>query len=84
MRRFARLLWLRPITKPMTSPQRNGMAKISVKTLKRDYAKLANKPDSKTVMAQLQGWFDDYNSQHPHSSLGYLLPSVFRQKPSAT
>jgi hypothetical protein len=30
------------------------MAESFVKTLKRDYANLANRPDSKTVMAQLQ------------------------------
>jgi putative transposase len=38
------------------------MAERYVKTLKRDYAKLANRPYSKTVMAQLKDWFDDYNS----------------------
>jgi putative transposase len=53
-----------------------------VKTLKRDYAKLANRPDSKTVMAQLQAWFDDYNSYHPHSALGYMPPTLFRGKQS--
>jgi transposase InsO family protein len=56
------------------------MAESFVKTLKRDYAKLANRPDSKTVMAQLQVWFDDYNSYHPHSALGYLPPTLFRKK----
>jgi len=81
---FAKLLGLKPITTPVTSPQSNGMAESFVKTLKRDYAKLANRPDSKTVMAQLQGWFDDYNSYHPHSALGYLPPTVFREKRSVT
>jgi len=37
----------------MTSPQSNGMAESLVKTLKRDYEKLAERPDSQTVMAQL-------------------------------
>ncbi len=81
---FAKLLGLKPVTTPVTSPQSNGMAESFVKTLKRDYAKLANRPDSKTVMAQLQGWFDDYNSYHPHSALGYLPPTVFREKRSVT
>jgi transposase InsO family protein len=49
-----------------------------------DYAKLANRPDSKTVMAQLKDWFDDYNSYHPHSALGYLPPTLFREKRSVT
>ena len=70
--------------KPNSSPQRNGIAESFVKTLKRDYAKLANRPDSKTVMAQLKDWFDDYNSYHPHSALGYLPPTLFREKRSVT
>jgi len=44
----------------------------------------ANRPDSKTVMAQLKDWFDDYNSYHPHSALGYLPPTLFREKQSVT
>jgi putative transposase len=39
-RSFAKLLGLKPITTPVTSPQSNGMAESFVKTLKRDYAKL--------------------------------------------
>ena len=35
-----------------------------------DTAKLANRLDSKTVMAQLKDWFDEYNSYHSHSALG--------------
>ena len=48
-RSFAKDLGL----KPVTSPQSNGMAESFVKTLKRDYVKLADQPDSQTVMAQL-------------------------------
>jgi putative transposase len=51
--------------KPVTSPQSNGMADSFVKTLKRDYTKLAERPDSQKVMAQLPKSFDDYNSYHP-------------------
>jgi putative transposase len=58
------------------------MEESFVKTQKRDYAKLANRPDSKTAMAQSQAWFDDYNSYHPHSALGYLPPRLFREKQS--
>jgi hypothetical protein len=25
-------------------------------------------------------WFNDYNSYHPHSALGYLPPKLFREK----
>jgi putative transposase len=79
-RSFAKQLGLKPVTTPVTSPQSNGMAESFVKTLKRDYAKLAERPDSQTVMAQLPKWFDDYNSYHPHSALGYVPPKLFRVK----
>ena len=83
-RSFAKQLGLKPVTAPVTSPQSNGMAESFVKTLKRDYAKLGNRPVSKTVMAQLKDWFDDYNSYHPLSALGYLPPPLFREKRSVT
>jgi putative transposase len=54
------------------------MAEGFVKTLKRGYAQLANRPDPKKVMAQLQSWFDDFNSYHPQSALWFLPPAVFR------
>jgi putative transposase len=79
-RRFAKQLGLKPVTTPVTSPQSNGMAESFVKTLKRDYAKLADRPDSQTVMTQLPKWFDDYNSYHPHSALGYVPAKLFREK----
>ncbi len=50
-RSFAKQLGLKPVTTPVTSPPSNGMAHSFVKTLKREYAKLANRPDSKNVMA---------------------------------
>ncbi len=83
-KRFAKQLGLKPVTTPITSPQSNGMAESFVKTFKRDYAKLAHRPDSQTVMGQLKAWFDDYNSFHPHSALGYLPPQLFRERRSAT
>ena len=77
---FAKMLGLIPLTTPVESPQSNGMAESFVKTLKRDYANLANRPDSRTVMGYLEEWFNDYNSYHPHSALGYLPPKLFREK----
>jgi putative transposase len=56
------------------------MAESFVKTLKRDYAKLADRPDLQTVMALLPEWLDDYNSYHPHSALGYVPAKLFRAK----
>jgi len=79
-RSFAKQLGLKPVKTPVTSQQSNGMAESFVKTLKRDYSKFAERPDSKTVMAQLKDWFDDYSSYHPHSALGYLPPKLFREK----
>jgi putative transposase len=78
-RRFAKQLGIKPVITTVTSAQSHGMDESFVKTLKRNYAKLANRPDSKTVMAQLKDWFDDYNSYHPHSALGYLPPTLFRR-----
>jgi putative transposase len=83
-RSLEKLLGLKPITTPVPSPQSKDMAESFVKTLKRDYAELADRPDSKTLMAQLQAWFDDYNSDCPDSLLGYLPPILFREKQSVT
>ena len=81
---FAKMLGLKPVTTPVSSPQSNGMAESFVKTFKRDYANLADRPDSKTVMGQLADWFDDYNSNHTHSALGYLPPKLFREEQCAS
>lgn len=77
---FAKQLGLKPVRTPLESPQSNGMAESYVKTLKRDYARLANRPDSQTVMRELKLWFEHYNEKHPHSALEYLLPRRFRGK----
>ena len=72
--------WQGSLTKPVISPKSNGIAENFVKTIYQDYAKLANRPDSKTVKARLNDWFDDYNSYHPHSALSYLPSTLFREK----
>ena len=59
------------------------MAETFVKTLKWDYAKLADRPDSQTLIAQLPKWLDDYNFYHQHSALGYVPPKLFREKRAA-
>lgn len=79
-RSFAQELGLKPVTTWMRSPQSNGMAESFVRTFKRDYADLAHRPDAQTVMRQLASWFEHYNTQHPHSALGYLPPRRFREK----
>lgn len=68
---------------PSYSPESNGMAEAFVKTFKRDYAYLADLPDAATVLAQLAGWFDDYNEHHPHKGLNMMSPKEFRRAKSA-
>lgn len=79
-RTFARQLGLKPVTTPVESPQSNGMAESFVKTIKRDYASLALRPDARTVLEQLPDWFEHYNTRHPHSALKYMPPRMFREK----
>ncbi|MER2265081.1 IS3 family transposase [Methylobacterium oxalidis] len=73
----ATALGLRLLFTPVRSPQSNGIAEAFVKTLKRDYARLAILPDAETVMRLLPRWFEDYNTVHPHSGLRMLSPREF-------
>jgi putative transposase len=75
--RFARQLGLVPCFTPIRSPQSNGMAEAFVKGFKRDYVYVHDRPDAKTVLAQLPGWFDDYNENHPHKALRLSSPREF-------
>ena len=78
-RKLAREIGLVPCTTPIQSPQSNGMAEAFVKTLKRDYARVSPRPDAATVLRQLDGWFEHYNTVHPHRALGYRSPREFRE-----
>jgi putative transposase len=62
---------------PVRSPESNGMAEAFVKTFKRDYVYIHDRPDAKTVMAQLAHWFEDYNEYHPHKGLKMKSPRQF-------
>ena len=62
---------------PARSPQRNGMAEALVKTFKRDYVFCNDRSDAETVVAQLSGWFEDYNENAPHKALRMLSPREF-------
>ena len=62
---------------PVRSPESNGMAEAFVKTFKRDYVYIHDRPDAKTVMAQLHQWFEDYNEYHPHKGLKMKSPRQF-------
>lgn len=74
---FAHDLGLVPCFTPVRSPESNGMAEAFVKTFKRDYVFVHDRPDAKTVLAQLPGWFEDYNENHPHKALRLKSPREF-------
>jgi putative transposase len=75
---YAHELGLVPITTPAYSPQRNGLAEAFVKTFKRDYVDGAELRDAETVLTQLGGWIEDYNTRAPHSALGMRSPVDYR------
>jgi putative transposase len=75
---YAHELGLVPITTPAYSPESNGLAEAFVGTFKRDYVSGAELRDAETVLAQLGGWFADYNTQAPHSALGMRSPAEYR------
>jgi putative transposase len=74
---FATHLGLVSCFTPVRSPQSNGMAEAFVKTFKRDYVYVHDRPDAKTVLSQLSAWFEDYNESHPHKALQMKSPREF-------
>lgn len=77
---FAREINLKPRTTPIESPQSNGMAEAFVRTMKRDYVRVSEKPDARAVISQLPAWFHHYNTVHPHRALGYLAPREYIER----
>lgn len=53
------------------------MAEAFVRTMKRDYVRVAEKPNARAVINQLPSWFHHYNTVHPHRALGYLAPREY-------
>ncbi|CAM1644364.1 Integrase [Bartonella apis] len=51
---------LKPSFTPVKSPLSSGISEAFVKTLKRDYIKIANFPDFKSALRQINGWIKDY------------------------
>ena len=74
---FADNLGLVPCFTPVRSPQSNGMAEAFVKTFKRDYVFVHDRPDAQTVLSQLPAWFEDYNESNPHKALQMKSPREF-------
>jgi transposase InsO family protein len=81
--RFGRLLGFSVVTTPSYSPESNGMAEAFVKTFKRDYVYHADLSSAETVIKLLDGWFDDYNENHPHKGLGMKSPREYRRQSTA-
>jgi putative transposase len=79
-RALARHIGLVPCMTPIESPQSNGMAEAFVKTIKRDYARVSARPDTASVLRQLDRWFEHYNTVHPHKALCYRSPREFRKQ----
>jgi putative transposase len=76
---FARELGFEVCTTPAYSPQSNGMAEAFVKTFKRDYVAMADISSAEKVMAQLAGWFEEYNETAPHKGLKMRSPRQFKR-----
>ena len=74
---FAHALGLVPCLTPVRSPESNGLAEAFVKTFKRDYVFIHERPDAQAVLAELSRWFEDYNEAHPHKGLKMLSPREF-------
>ena len=64
-------------TTPAYSPESNGMAESFVKTLKRDYAYLADLSSGEKVREQFKAWFEDYNEVAPHKGLKMKSPRQY-------
>jgi transposase InsO family protein len=61
-----------------------GLGEAFVRTFKRDYVRVNPLPDAETVLRQLDGRFEDYNENHPHSRLGMRSPREFIRATSPT
>ena len=76
----ARMLNLEPCYTAAYSPSSNGMAESFVGTMKRDYVYTSDCYDADRVLKMLPGWFEDYNSEAPHSALHMMSPREFIEK----
>lgn len=71
---FAVQLNLTPCFTSVASPESNGMSEAFVRTLKRNYVRVRPLPDAATTLAQIAGWIEDHNENHPHSGLRMRSP----------
>jgi putative transposase len=73
----ARSVNLQPCYTAAYSPSSNGMAEAFVGTFKRDYVYTNDCYGALEVLQKLPEWFEDYNSQAPHSALNMMSPREF-------
>lgn len=73
----ARYLGLKSCFTAAYSPESNGMSESFVGTIKRDYVYTSDCKDAETVLKLLDGWFNDYNEEAPHSGLGMMSPMEY-------
>ncbi len=83
-RALAQEIGLEPRTTPVRSPQSNGMAEAFVRTIKRDYARVALSPSPGAIIEQLPAWFDHYNTVHPRRALACRSPRAFIARQTET
>ncbi len=77
---FVRELGFIPRFTPSYSPESNGMSEALVKTMKRDYVWVSGRIEtSDQALAEVDGWFKDYNENHPHKGLKMKSPEEFRR-----
>jgi len=74
---FAKAAGLDVRTTPYHSPESNGMAEAFIKTFKRDYVRMHERPNAVAVLAQIPEWFEDYNENHPHKGLKMMSPREY-------
>jgi Integrase core domain len=60
-----------------TGPDGAGV-RVSLDTSRYAFLGDADLRDAETVLANLRGWVDDYNTQAPHSALGMRSPPEYR------
>jgi transposase InsO family protein len=77
---FVRALGFIPCFTPSYSPESNGMSEALVKTMKRDYVWVSDRIETADqALAEIDGWFTDYNENHPHKGLKMKSPAEFRK-----
>lgn len=73
-----------PCFTPVQSPESNGMAEAFVKSFKRDYVAINDRPDAQSVLMNLKEWFEDYNAVRPHRGLRMRSPREFIRSQTQT